>query len=333
VTVAFDSHDDLVADVVVIAWERVDTLRACLESLSAMVGAPPFGVRIAANGASAEVREFLRDEVVGATIVDIAENIGFGGGCNAAAAGSIARNLVFLNDDAVVHQDWLSALVRCADAMDATAVGALLLNADGTVQEAGSRVRRDAGTVQFGAGLGLDEAARLALLTPRRADYCSGASLLVRREAFETLGGFDEVFRPAYFEDVDLCFRIAAGGGAVYFAPDARVTHIGGGSTSASIRFRAFASDHAGALFARRWAQTLADAPSADEPVDRLCPVAPPDLQAVPRGEPVHDARSAALRVQREFAAWLESHLDEAEVEARHLRDELAAVRSADDPG
>jgi GT2 family glycosyltransferase len=329
--IAFPGADGAVADIVIIAWTRVDTLRACLQSLADMEAAPTFGVRIAANGATEEVRRFLRDEVSGATVVEIAENIGFGGGCNAAAAGSRAENLVFLNDDAVVATDWLSALVDAAARTGATAVSALMLNPDGTVQEAGSRVRADAGTVQFGAGLSVEEAAQRGLLTERRVDYGSGASLLVRRDAFESVGGFDEAYRPAYFEDVDLCFRLASAGMTVFFTPAARATHASGGSTAASLRFRDFASDNAGALFTSRWAATLATAPSPDEPIDRLCRVEAPDYAAVPVRAHEEDATAAALEIQRGYAAWLERSLDSAQSESQGLRAELERQRAAAD--
>lgn len=309
-TLAFPAADNAVADVVIIAWRRVDTLRACLESLLAMTDAPPFGVRIAANGATDEVTAFLRDEVTGVTVVELEENIGFGGGCNSAAAGSRAPNLVFLNDDATVDPHWLSALLTAADDSGAVAVGGLLLNPDGTVQEAGSRVREDAGTLQFGAGLTIEEAQASEFLTLRRVDYASGASLLVRRDAFEAHGGFDEVYRPAYFEDVDLCFRLAAAGEAVYFAPAARATHESGGSTPRHARFRTYASDHAGDLFKARWHDTLATAPAGTDPIERLCAVSPPDLESVPPAEHSADARATALGIQRAYTAWLESRLD-----------------------
>jgi glycosyltransferase involved in cell wall biosynthesis len=59
----------------------------------------------------------------------------------------------------------------------------------------------------------------------RRADYCSGAALLLPRALFERLGGFDERYAPAYCEDSDLCFRVREAGLEVYYTPFSRVVH------------------------------------------------------------------------------------------------------------
>ena len=64
----------------------------------------------------------------------------------------------------------------------------------------------------------------------RDVDYCSGCGLLVRREAWEAAGGFDEAYFPAYREDVDLCLSLRARGYRTVYAPGARVVHHRGGS-------------------------------------------------------------------------------------------------------
>jgi GT2 family glycosyltransferase len=334
VSLAFPHRDDVVADIVLIAWRRVDTLRACLASLLAMTDAPPFGVRIAANGASDEVQDFLRDEVDGAVVVDIAENIGFGGGCNAAAAGSTADYLVFLNDDTIVDEHWLAALVRAASRESADAVGSLLLNADGTVNEAGARILPDGSPIPWAAGLVPSQARALGLLEPRDIDYGSGAALLVKRELFEELGGFDLAYAPAYYEDVDLCFRIKAAGGAVRFAPEAAVTHYTGASTRDQGWFLRFAVQHGREVFESRWQGALRSAPPLDAPVEALVPIAGGATRAsrglddLPTGA---RSRDFALGIARRYSAWLERSLDETHrrVEEFHQA-ELAARRETD---
>ena len=69
---------------------------------------------------------------------------------------------------------------------------------------------------------------RPGTLTVRELDYVSGASLAIRRDLFEQLGGFDEHFAPAYYEDVDLAFRVRAAGYRVLYAPLSRVVHFEG---------------------------------------------------------------------------------------------------------
>jgi N-acetylglucosaminyl-diphospho-decaprenol L-rhamnosyltransferase len=69
---------------------------------------------------------------------------------------------------------------------------------------------------------------------PERIDWCSGASMMVRREVLECVGGFDERFF-LYFEEVDLCLRIKAAGWEIWYVPDSRVMHVRGQSTGVTV--------------------------------------------------------------------------------------------------
>ncbi|MDQ1608705.1 MAG: hypothetical protein QOE16_1437 [Microbacteriaceae bacterium] len=305
--------------IIILAWKLVDELRGCLQSILDSADAPPYEVILVSNGARPEVQAFIEDEVVGAHIVTLPENIGFGGACNVGAAVARGRYVVMLNDDTIVEPGWLATITRAAAETGAEIIASTLLNANGTLQEAGSRVLTGAGTVQLGSGLSLPEAQDLGLLTRRQVDYGSGAALLVTREAFEGLGGFDPVYRPAYFEDIDLCFRSKVRGGIVLLEPSARVTHVSGGSTEGEIRFRTFASDHAGRAFIRRWSATLATAPTADAPLSELCTILPPvsdDLtgpETTDGANEADDAVTTALDIQRTYARWLNARLDDCE--------------------
>ncbi len=66
--------------------------------------------------------------------------------------------------------------------------------------------------MQFGKGQTMAAAVAAGLLSHRAIDYGSGAALLIRRSAFEAVGGFDPIYEPAYFEDVDLSFRLKLAG-------------------------------------------------------------------------------------------------------------------------
>lgn len=63
-------------------------------------------------------------------------------------------------------------------------------------------------------------------LEVRVVDYCSAACLATLKQVFSELRGFDPIFSPAFYEDVDLCFRIAASGKFVYYCPASTVIHI-----------------------------------------------------------------------------------------------------------
>lgn len=299
--------------VVVLAWRLTDGLVDCLTALSRSADAPSFETIIVLNGADAAVRAAAA-RIAGARTVDIPVNVGYGDGCNAGAEIARGRHLVFLNDDALVDPGWLRALTEAADADERIgAVGALILEADGaTVQEVGSRMAANGHPRPWGRESTLAAAEADGLLRPRAVDFASGAALLVRRDAFARVGGFDPAYRPAYYEDVDLCLRLRQRGWDVVTEPRARVRHASGGSTSADPHFRRFAIEHAREVFRTRWAPTLAAAPSPDAPGDALCD---PGLSPVPPAErPPQSPERVALGIAWDYQAWIRDRLDRLEM-------------------
>ncbi len=242
-----------VASILIPVLNRVENLAACLRSLEA-VTAPAFETVVVANGTPE--RELAKlsslDSVV---LVRSPVNLGFGGGCNWGARVARGRYIVVLNDDTEVEAGWLEALVAVAQSDPRIgAVGSRLLDPDGTLQEAGSVLWRDAGTHQVGRGLPAESPAYQRV---RDVDYASGCGLLVTREAWDEVGGFDEAFFPGYFEDVDLCLSLRSRGFRVVYAPRAQLRHLGGGSTAAGQRGAVGVRN--GRRFIAKWGRTLRD--------------------------------------------------------------------------
>lgn len=207
------------------------TLR-CVWSLLAAGDAARMQVILADDGSSDETEAFFRS-VPGLTYIRNPQNMGFLRSCNNAARSARAPFLFFLNNDTAVLPGALDALLATARALpDAGLVGAKLIYPDGSLQEAGGFVWQDGSGANLGRYGDPDEP---GYNLRRDADYISGAAILVPRDLWETLGGFDERYVPAYYEDTDLAMRLHQLGWRVIYEPAAQVVHFEGISSGTSL--------------------------------------------------------------------------------------------------
>jgi GT2 family glycosyltransferase/glycosyltransferase involved in cell wall biosynthesis len=164
--------------------------------------------------------------IQGLRIIRNDQNLGFLRTCNAAAKQAQGRYLLFLNNDTIVLEGCVDALVSTFEAhQNVGAVGAKLLFPDGRLQEAGGIVWRDASAWNWGRN---DDPEDPRYQYLREVDYCSAACLMVPSDVFAALSGFDERYTPAYYEDTDLCFGIRESGKRVLYQPAAAVVHFEG---------------------------------------------------------------------------------------------------------
>ena len=185
------------------------------------------------------------------------ENLGFLKNCNKAAALAKGEYVLLLNNDIIVTPGWLEALIGTfASRENVGMVGAKLIYPNGRLQEAGGIVWRDGSAWNWGRD---QDASRPEFNYLREVDYCSGAVLLLRREFWNELGGFDERYAPAYYEDTDLAFRVRAAGKRVFYQPNAVVVHFEGQSSGTDVtqgikRYQVVNQE----TFVSRWASKLA---------------------------------------------------------------------------
>lgn len=190
------------------------------------------------SGSRAEERPLAAD-FPAATIVQIAENLGFAAANNRAVERVAGPFVVLLNPDAFPETDWLEQMIAAAERRpEAACVASLLLMADDD--------RRYDGVGDCVHACGASwRGARGALRkeTPREGYVFSAcaAAALYRVEVWRALGGFDESYF-CYHEDVDLGFRLRLAGWQTALAPAAVARHVGGGGSRASIDFEAYHS-------------------------------------------------------------------------------------------
>lgn len=162
-------------------------------------------------------------------------NSGFVEAVNLGAQASRGELLVLLNNDCLPLPDWLQALRRTfRQRADAGAVGGKLVFPDGRLQEAGGVVFRDGTAAKIGYR-DIDVNAPLYNFV-RRVDYCSGALLATPRALFLELGGLDQRYAPAYYEDTDYCFKVRERGLEVYYQNESAAIHVEGATTGKTVR-------------------------------------------------------------------------------------------------
>jgi len=230
---AFACHAAPSVSIVIPVFDQLPHTMACLRSLAAARGAVSFEVIIADDASQTINYQTVLADVPGVRVVRAERNRGFVRGCNAAAGVARGRFVVFLNNDTVVRDAWLDALVATFDRFSQVGiVGSKTIFPNGRVAEAGAIVWRDGTAWNFGRQrVPVDPEVDYA----RDADYVSGSALMIERALFRELGGFDERFCPAYYEDTDLAFRVREAGRRVLYQPASEVIHFEGTSQGTSV--------------------------------------------------------------------------------------------------
>ena len=231
VRIAFRGEANPTVSVVVVSRGARHLLAWTLTKLAAQqaFAGARFEVILVDNASDPETRA-LFGRIDGARILLNAENAGFGPACNQGAAQARGRYLLFLNPDVDMMPGALGALVEAFAEDDVGIVGARLVFPGGILQEAGAGFQDDPQlTHPHGRG-GLDPFAPEASHA-RDVGYVSGAVLMIERALFTELGGFDDLFAPAYFEDTDLCLRCQQVGRRVVYQPRAIAIHVEGATS------------------------------------------------------------------------------------------------------
>lgn len=169
----------------------------------------------------------------GIKIIRNTENLRFLRNCNNAAKEARGDYIFFLNNDTQVTTNWLSSLVELIESDPKIGmVGSKLVYPDGSLQEAGGIIWNDASGWNYGRN---DDASKPEYNYVREVDYISGAAIMIRHTLWNEIGGFDELFVPAYCEDSDLAFEVRKKGYKVMYQPKSVVIHFEGISNGTDV--------------------------------------------------------------------------------------------------
>jgi len=246
--------------VIIVNWNTRDDLRECLRSLHpSLHQGLQVEIIVVDNASWDDSVAMVKREFPDVKLIENRLNEGFGKAHNRAALIAQGRYLMLLNSDARAHPGALKDLVDYADAHpDVGIIAPKVLNPDGSLQYSCRRFPvYEAGLFRntiLGRLFPQNRFVRDYLMTDfdhahtADVDWVSGCAMMIRRETWHQLGGFDERFF-MYCEDVDLCWRAHEAGWRVVYHPEAVVTHTIGRSTDKAVNAMIRQFHHSHRLF------------------------------------------------------------------------------------
>jgi GT2 family glycosyltransferase len=226
-TLSFRGSDRPKVSIIIVAFNQAELTFECLRSI---LDSAENNIEIIVwNNSSTDRTSEMLSRIAGIRVFNSDTNLHFIRGTNAAARHARGEYLLFLNNDTIILEKTISAAAACLDS-DCTigVVGGPIIYLDGLLQEAGAIIWQSGHTQGYGEG---QDPCDWQFLSRREVDYCSGAFLMTRRSIFLALWGFDTIYEPAYFEDVDYCMRVRSSGLRVVYEPRASIIHYGYGSS------------------------------------------------------------------------------------------------------
>jgi GT2 family glycosyltransferase/glycosyltransferase involved in cell wall biosynthesis len=254
--------------IVMPVFNKAELTLQCIQSLArTLSGDLSFEIIVVDNGSTDSTAEVLSGVAGDVQVLRNTENVGFGPACNQAAGVAEGDQLLFLNNDTILLPGWLDPLLdEMARDPQLGAVQPRLVYPDGRLAAAGGLVFAGGDAWVYGRGHAFPDAPQFS--SARAPDYASGACLLVRRSAFCAVGGFDDRYAPAYYEDTDLSFSLSSKGYKILYEPRSVVVHIEGGTAgvdvSEGLKRHQVRNKK---LFAEKWDAELAGRPVMDPAV------------------------------------------------------------------
>lgn len=211
--------------IIIPVYNQFEYTYNCLKSILKNSGQVSYEI-IIANDNSTDFTMQITEIVKNIRVVTNKENLRFLKNCNRAAKEARGSYIFFLNNDTQVQPNWLEPLVDLMERnSDIGLTGSKLVYADGKLQEAGGILWKDGSAWNYGNRCNSEDPEYNYV---KEVDYISGAAILIRKTLWEEIGGFDERFVPAYYEDTDLAFEVRKRGYKVVYQPLSVVVHFEG---------------------------------------------------------------------------------------------------------
>lgn len=229
-----------IVSIILVNYNGAEIAINCLNSIQDQLHSVSYEVIVVDNASTDQSADLIEQSFPEVTLLRQNQNRGFGSGNNIGARIASGKYLFFLNTDTILTCDLLPHLVEVMEDSTIGIAAPKLLNPDGSLQLSTARSISLWGEYQDLKQKNdyqkIEERSRIRQQfdTLQEVDIAIGAALLIRKDLFENLGGFDETFF-MYFEESDLCQRAREKGFKVIYTPSVSVIHLGGYSVNKTV--------------------------------------------------------------------------------------------------
>jgi N-acetylglucosaminyl-diphospho-decaprenol L-rhamnosyltransferase len=238
----FRGESTLFLSIILVNYNGAEFIFDCLSSIKNLVDLTKCEVIIVDNSSTDHSVSLINDNFPSFKLICSQENLGFGKANNLAVACSQGEYLLFLNTDTILIENTPEILAKYLEQhQDIAAIGSRITFEDGSYQLSCGRLPNLVMEIIDKIRYGLDRKWHHTFsgiydrqnLTVQEVGWLTGACLMMRRDIYEQLGGFDESFF-MYFEDKDICKRVRDLGSKVVYYPNTSLIHLLGGSSQST---------------------------------------------------------------------------------------------------
>lgn len=225
--IKFNVKDNPKVSIIIPSRDNVILLKRCINSLKNKTAYKNFDVIIIDNNSrKKETLDYLAS--LEYKIIKYSESFNFAKMNNVAVSQSNGDFILFMNDDvAAIEPEWLSEMISLCQLDKVGAVGPKLVYGNSTIQHAGIAILKTGSGFHPMNGLDSTNSGYHGFLnTVRNCSAVTGACLMIRKNVFDEIGGFDEKF-DLYYNDTDLCLNVWKNGYRVIYTPFAKLIHQG----------------------------------------------------------------------------------------------------------
>ena len=229
--ISIPSFDYIDVSIIIPVYNKYNYTLNCIRSIITNSNNVSYEI-IIADDCSNDQTINIHKKIKNIKIVKTNGNFGFLKNCNNASKFAQGKYILFLNNDTIVQKNWLSPLIDLMLDNKIGLVGSKLIYPNGILQEAGGIIWNDATGCNYGHN---DDSDKSEYNYVKEADYISGASIMIRKPLWDEIGGFDERYTPAYYEDTDIAYEVRKRGFKVMYQPKSVVIHFEGVSNGKNL--------------------------------------------------------------------------------------------------